>query len=71
VPAGQAAVTTAVLDEPDEGLQAFVQGLLLGSYRFSLKSSGPSAGSPAQVSLLVAGGDGVRHRPAAPLAVRS
>jgi leucyl aminopeptidase len=58
VPAGQAAVTTAVLDEPAEGLQAFVQGLLLGSYRFSLKSSGPSASSPAspaRVSLLVAG----------------
>jgi leucyl aminopeptidase len=55
VPAGHAAVTTAVLDEPDEGLHAFVQGLLLGSYRFSLKSSGPPVGSPAQVSLLVAG----------------
>jgi leucyl aminopeptidase len=57
VPAGRAAVTTAVLDQPDEGLHAFVQGLLLGSYRFSQKSSAPSAGSPSVVSLVVGSGD--------------
>jgi leucyl aminopeptidase len=55
LPAGRTAVTTAVLVEDDDGLHAFVQGLLLGSYRFSLKSAGPSASSPAQVRLLVAG----------------
>jgi leucyl aminopeptidase len=54
VPAGAAAVTTAVLDEPDDGLRSFVEGLLLGSYRFSLKSS-LRPGDPAQISLLVAG----------------
>ena len=55
VPAGRSAVTTVVLDETDEGMCAFVEGLLLGSYRFSMKSSGPSGESPAQISLLVAG----------------
>jgi leucyl aminopeptidase len=51
---GGAVVTTAVLDESDEGMHSFVAGLLLGSYRFALKSSPPSA-DPAQISLLVAG----------------
>lgn len=55
VPPGRAAVTSAVLDEPGDGSQAFVEGLLLGSYRFSLKSPDPSPRSPAQISLLVAG----------------
>jgi leucyl aminopeptidase len=55
VPAGRTAVATAVLDEADEGLQAFVEGLLLGSYRFTVKSSEPPAGGATQISLLVAG----------------
>jgi leucyl aminopeptidase len=55
MPAGRSAVTTAVLDESGEGMQAFVRGLLLGSYRFSMKSAGPPDTSPARVSLLVDG----------------
>jgi leucyl aminopeptidase len=53
VPPGQAAVSTAVLDESGEGLYAFAYGLQLGSYRFSMKSA--PAPSPAHISLLVAG----------------
>jgi leucyl aminopeptidase len=55
VPAGRTAVATAVLGETDEGLQAFVEGLLLGSYRFSVTSSARPAGAATQISLLVDG----------------
>jgi len=55
VPAGRAAVVTVVLDEADEGRQAFTEGLLLGSYRYSLKSADPAGSGPTQISLLVAG----------------
>jgi len=35
---GRGAITTAVADAPDEGVHAFVEGLLLGGYTFSMKS---------------------------------
>ena len=55
LPAGRAAVCTAVLAEPDESVRAFVAGLLLGSYQYSLKSTAPAETGPAQVQLLLAG----------------
>ena len=55
LPAGRAALTTAVLDEPDDGVQAFTEGILLGSYQFTMKSSGPPAKDPGEVRLLLAG----------------
>jgi leucyl aminopeptidase len=54
LPAGRAALTTAVLDEPDEGVQAFTEGILLGSYQFAMKSATP-AKDPGEVRLLLAG----------------
>jgi leucyl aminopeptidase len=53
---GQAAARTAVSTPaiaglPDEGTAAFVQGMLLGSYAFALKS-GPEGKRGAEVSLL-------------------
>ena len=58
LPAGQAALTTAVLDESDEGVQAFTEGVLLGSYQFSLKSGSSPAQQPGEVRLLLASSDG-------------
>jgi len=59
VPAGRTAVCTAVLDEPDESVRAFVTGLLLGSYQYSLKSttgkSTPAQQPGPEVRLLLAG----------------
>ncbi len=55
LPAGRAALTTAVLDEPDEGVQAFTEGILLGSYQFTMKSAGTPAKDPGEVRLLLAG----------------
>ena len=58
-PAGRTALTTAVLDEPDEAVQAFTEGLLLGSYQFTMKSAGPPGDRglrTAEVRLLLAGG---------------
>jgi leucyl aminopeptidase len=55
LPAGRAALTTAVLDEPDEGVQAFTEGILLGSYQFTMKSAGPPATEPGEVRVLLAG----------------
>ena len=57
LPAGRTALSTAVLDAPDESVQAFTEGLLLGSYQFAMKSGGPPA-EPAEVRLLLAGRDG-------------
>jgi leucyl aminopeptidase len=59
VPAGRAAVCTAVLTEPDESVRAFVTGLLLGSYQYTLKSTAQQPGP--EVQLLLAG----RRDPAA------
>jgi len=55
LPAGRTAVCTAVLAEPDESVQAFVAGLMLGSYQYTLKSTASGETGPAQVQLLLAG----------------
>ena len=61
LPAGRTAVTTAVLDEPDEAVEAFTEGLLLGSYQFTMKSAASpggdpgNSGVPAEIRLLLAG----------------
>ena len=55
LPAGRTALTTAVLEEPDEGVQAFTEGVLLGSYQFTMKSAGTPAKDPGEVRLLLAG----------------
>ena len=56
LPAGRTALTTAVLDESDGGVQAFTEGILLGSYQFTMKSA--PAGDPGEVRVLLAGPDG-------------
>ncbi|HEY8047493.1 MAG TPA: leucyl aminopeptidase [Streptosporangiaceae bacterium] len=55
LPAGRTALTTAVLDEPDEAVQAFTEGILLGSYQFTMKSPGPQPGEPGEIRVLLAG----------------
>jgi leucyl aminopeptidase len=55
LPPGRAAACTAVLTEPGESVQAFVTGLLLGSYQYTLKSAAPEQAGPAEVQLLLAG----------------
>ena len=55
LPAGRTAVCTAVLAEPDESVQAFVAGLMLGSYQYTLKSTASVETGPGQVQLLLAG----------------
>jgi leucyl aminopeptidase len=55
VPAGRTAVTTAVLDEPGEAVEAFTEGLLLGSYQFTMKSAPSPAAEPGEIRLLLAG----------------
>jgi len=61
LPAGRTAVTTAVLDEPDEAVEAFTEGLLLGSYQFTMKSAASpggdpgDSGDPGEIRLLLAG----------------
>ena len=45
VPAGRTALTTAVLDEPGDAAAAFTEGILLGSYQFTMKSAGSAAGT--------------------------
>jgi leucyl aminopeptidase len=55
LPAGRTAVTTAVLAEPDEAVEAFTEGLLLGSYQFTMKSAASQAAEPAEIRLLLAG----------------
>ena len=46
LPAGRTAVTTAVLDEPGDAVEAFTEGLLLGSYQFTMKSAASPGGNP-------------------------
>ena len=46
LPAGRTALTTAVLDESDGGVQAFTEGILLGSYQFTMKSAASPGGDP-------------------------
>jgi len=55
LPAGRTAVCTTVLAEPAESVQAFVAGLMLGSYQYTLKSTAPGETRPVQVQLLLAG----------------
>jgi leucyl aminopeptidase len=57
LPAGRTALTTAVLDESDEGVQAFTEGVLLGSYQFTMKSADSSAAEPGEIRVLLAGPD--------------
>jgi leucyl aminopeptidase len=55
---GQTLVTSTLLGRPAEAVQAFVVGLLLGSYRFSQKRDEPDQGeAPGEVRLLVGGPD--------------
>jgi leucyl aminopeptidase len=49
-------LAAAALGQPAESVRAFAEGLLLGSYRFSLASGAAQAG-PRQVRLLVPAGD--------------
>jgi leucyl aminopeptidase len=58
LPAGRTALTTAVLDEPDEAVQAFTEGILLGSYQFTMKSQDPQSGEPGEIRVLLAGPPG-------------
>jgi leucyl aminopeptidase len=56
--AGRRVVTTAVLGQPADRVQAFAEGVMLGAYRFTLASSANSGGQPTGVQLLVAEDDG-------------
>src|SRR5690348_16517593 len=49
---GRGMLAAAVLGQPAGSVRAFAEGLLLGSYRFSLASQTPSHG-PSEVRLLV------------------
>ncbi len=51
LPAGRPVLTTAVVAEPAAAVQAFVEGLLLGSYQFEMKSA-PPEDEPREVRLL-------------------
>ena len=55
LPAGRTAVTTAVLDEPGDAVEAFTEGLLLGSYQFTMKSAASPGAEPGEIRLLLAG----------------
>jgi leucyl aminopeptidase len=57
VRAGRCLLTSAVFGRPDEAVQAFIVGLLLGSYRFSLSAAGGAIQGNGEVRLLVAGPD--------------
>jgi leucyl aminopeptidase len=56
--AGRRVVTTAVLGQPAGQAQAFAEGILLGSYRFTLATSANSDREPAAVQVLVGEADG-------------
>jgi leucyl aminopeptidase len=49
-------LAAAVFGQPAAAVRAFAEGLLLGSYRFSLASK-PASGGPTEVRLLVPEGD--------------
>jgi leucyl aminopeptidase len=51
--AGGTATTSAVAGEAQEGIQAFAEGVLLGGYRFDLKSENTPPASAGRVRLLV------------------
>ena len=50
-------LAAAALGQPAESVRAFAEGLLLGSYRFSLASGAAGEGGPSEVRLLVSAGD--------------
>jgi leucyl aminopeptidase len=50
-------LAAAALGQPAESVRAFAEGLLLGSYRFSLASGAAREGAPGEVRLLVSAGD--------------
>ena len=50
---GRTATTSVVADESDEGFQAFAEGVLLGSYRFDLKSGEPPPPGPSGLARLL------------------
>src|SRR5262245_65444668 len=47
-------LAAAVLGQPAESVRAFAEGLLLGSYRFSLASGAAREAGPSEVRILVA-----------------
>jgi leucyl aminopeptidase len=57
---GRRLFTSAASGRPDDSVRAFVEGLLLGSYRFSLASTDAGGQHPAEVRLLV---DGAADQP--------
>jgi leucyl aminopeptidase len=57
---GRTVATSAVLGLPDESVAAFAEGVLLGSYRFTLRAAGPAdGGTPPGGDGLPAAGDGL------------
>ena len=50
-------LAAAVLGQPAGAVRAFAEGLLLGSYRFSLASQAAASPGPSEVRLMVAEGD--------------
>lgn len=58
VPPGGSLVTSAAWGMPDEAVAAFAEGLLLGSYRFTLASGEVPGREPGEARVLVAGPDG-------------
>jgi leucyl aminopeptidase len=64
LPPGRRVLTSAAREQPAEAVRAFAEGLLLGSYQFSLASRpepGEGAGQdepPGEVRMLIGAGDG-------------
>jgi leucyl aminopeptidase len=58
VGAGRTVLTSAAWGRPEEEVRAFAEGLMLGSYRFSLASSGGNGREPGHVRMLLSGADG-------------
>ena len=50
-------LAAAALGQPAESVRAFAEGLLLGSYRFSLASGAARETGPSKVRILVTAGD--------------
>ena len=50
-------LAAAALGQPAEAVRAFAEGLLLGSYRFSLASGAARETGPSKVRILVTAGD--------------
>jgi leucyl aminopeptidase len=55
---GAAAVTSIVADGDESDVRAFAEGVLLGGYRFDLKSGSPAEPSPPGLAQLLVGTDG-------------